>query len=570
VEAITLEGVGFAFPGQAPLLHDVNLRVGEGEVVAVVGPTGSGKSTLLHVCAGVIPHFVSGELTGRVRVLGQDTRDSTLARIAARIGTVTQDPENQLFNLIVADEVAWGMENRAWTREEIGAGLARALDFFRIPHLRDRITYDLSGGEKQRLVLAANYAPRPELFILDDPTSQLDPIGASEVLAGIRDLAESGHTILLVEGKLEEVWALVDRVVLIDHGTVQLDAPREELYRHLDTFAAAMVPLPQLVELGARLRRGGVPVPPLPPDVDGAADLLKGTPVAAGPPASETAPAAAAPRLRVSGLAYTYPPPRRTEALKGVDLALPAGSVAAIVGQNGSGKTTLARCVSGHLRPARGTVEVAGRDVRRMSVRERAAAIGYVFQNPDHQIFKDPVLEDVMFGPLNLGAGADEARESAERVLRALDLWDARDLHPFRLSKGGRQRLAIAAIAVMRPPVLVIDEPTTGQDVHESHAIMTLLRELAGEADQTVVVITHAMNLVAAHCDLVAALCQGELIAFGSPEQVFRDEELLRRTFVKPPPVTALGNRLGLEPRPLTLDQAVARFSAGALRVVGE
>lgn len=570
MEAIALEGVGFAFPGLPPLLHDVNLRVGEGEVVAVVGPTGCGKSTLLHICAGVIPHFVSGELTGRVRVLGQDTRESTLARIAARIGTVTQDPENQLFNLIVADEVAWGMENRAWTREEIGAGLARALDFFRIPHLRDRITYDLSGGEKQRLVLAANYAPRPELFILDDPTSQLDPIGASEVLAGIRDLAESGHTILLVEGKLEEVWALVDRVVLIDGGTVRLDAPREDLHRHLDAFAAAMVPLPQLVELGARLRRAGVPVPPLPPDVDGAAGLLTGTAVAPGPPAAEAPPAADGLRLRVSGLAYTYPPPRRTEALKGVDLALPAGSIAAIVGQNGSGKTTLARCMSGHLRPTRGAVEVAGRDVQRMSVRQRAAAVGYVFQNPDHQIFKDPVLDDVMFGPLNLGVGADEARESAERVLRALDLWDARDLHPFRLSKGGRQRLAIAAIAVMRPPVLVIDEPTTGQDVHESHAIMTLLRDLARESDQTVVVITHAMNLVAAHCDLVAALCQGELIAFGSPEQVFRDEDLLRRTFVKPPPVTALGNRLGLEPRPLTLDQAVARFTAGALRAVRE
>lgn len=571
MDAITLEGVGFAFPGLPPLLHDIDLRVAEGEVVAVVGPTGSGKSTLLHICAGVIPHFVSGELTGRVRVLGVDTRESSLARIAAHIGTVTQDPENQLFNLIVADEVAWGMENRAWPREEIGRGLARALDFFRISHLHDRITYDLSGGEKQRLVLAANYAPRPSLFILDDPTSQLDPIGASEVLAGIRDLAQSGHTILLVEGKLEEIWALVDRVVLLDRGTVELDAPRDQLHRHLDAFAAAKVPLPQLVELGARLRGSGVPVPPLPPDVEGAAASLVGVTVAPAPaPAATMAPSPQPARVRVSGLAYTYPPPRRTEALRSVDLALPAGSVAAVVGQNGSGKTTLARCLSGHLRPSRGTVEVAGRDVHRMSVRERAATVGYVFQNPDHQIFKDPVLDDVMFGPLNLGRSRDDARETAERVLRALDLWDVRDLHPFRLSKGGRQRLAIAAIAVMRPPVLVIDEPTTGQDVHESHAIMSLLRELARESDQTVVVITHAMNLVAAHCDLVAALCAGELLTFGTPEQVFRDEELLRRTFVKPPPVTALGNRLGLEPRPLTLDEAVLRFARPTAQAVCE
>jgi energy-coupling factor transporter ATP-binding protein EcfA2 len=266
-------------------------------------------------------------------------------------------------------------------------------------------------------------------------------------------------------------------------------------------------------------------------------------------------------RLRVRGLTFTYPPPRRTEALKGVDLAFPAGSVSAIVGQNGSGKTTLARCLSGHLRPTAGTVEVDRQDVRRMSVRQRAATVGYVFQNPDHQIFKDPVLDDVIFGPMNLGAGREEAHAMAERVLRSLDLWDVRDLHPFRLSKGGRQRLAIASIAVMRPPVLVIDEPTTGQDLQESHAIMSLLVDLARDAGQTVVVITHAMHLVAAHCDLMAALCEGQLLAFGPPEEVFRDEALLRRTFVKPPPVTALGNRLGLEPRPLTLDDAVARFT---------
>ena len=572
MEAITLESVGFAFPGERPLLHDVNLRVSEGEVVAVVGPTGSGKSTLLHICAGVIPHFISGDLTGQVGVLGLETRQSSLARIAAQIGTVTQDPENQLFNLIVADEVAWGMENRGWEREETKRGLARALDFFRIGHLRDRITYDLSGGEKQRVVLSANHAPEPRLFILDDPTSQLDPIGAEEVLAGIRALAESGRTILVVESKLEEIWSLVDRVVLLNHGTIQLDSARDDLHRHLERFTEAQVPLPQLVELGARLRGRGVMIEALPPDPDGAAAVLK--PVRAiAQTEDEAKPVAAhseAARVEVAGVSYTYPPPRRTEALKQVELSFPARSVVAVVGQNGSGKTTLARCLSGHLKPAAGVVKVDGRDVHRMSVRERAATVGYVFQNPDHQIFKDPLLEDVLFGPMNLGASRVDALAAAERVLRALDLWDVRDLHPFRLSKGGRQRLAIAAIAVMRPPVLIIDEPTTGQDLQESHAIMSLLADLAREAGQTVLVITHAMHLVAAHCDLMTVLCEGEVIAFGPPEQVFREEQLLRRTFVKPPPVTALGNRLGMEPRPLSIDEAVGRFPAGALGVVAK
>ncbi|TMD90921.1 MAG: ATP-binding cassette domain-containing protein [Chloroflexi bacterium] len=568
MDPIVLDGVGFAFPGLPPMLHGVNLTVGEGEVVALVGPTGCGKSTLLHICAGVIPHFITGELTGSVHIFGTNTRDSTLAKIAANIGTVTQDPENQLFNLIVADEIAWGMENRGFERSEIRRGLNRALEFFRIPHLRDRITYDLSGGEKQRVVLSANYAPAPKLFVLDDPTSQLDPIGAQQVLTGIQALAESGHTILLVESKLEEIWSLVDRVVLLNHGTIELDAPRAQLDRHLDTFIEARVPLPQLVELGARLRERGVSVPALPPDPDSAAPLLNSVRVMPAPserPANNTRP----PRVKVQSISYTYPPPRRTQALIGIDLEIPAGSVVGVVGQNGSGKTTLARCLSGHLKPTSGTVRVDGKDVQRMSVRDRAATVGYVFQNPDHQIFKDPVVEDVVFGPINLGASREKAMESAERVLRGLDLWDVRNVHPFRLSKGGRQRLAIAAIAVMQPPVMIIDEPTTGQDLQESHAIMALLVDLAREVGQTVIVITHAMHLVAAHCDLMAALCEGRLIAFGPPDQVFRDEELLRRTYVKPPAVTALGNRLGMEPRPLTLEDALERLAGPSLKVAG-
>jgi energy-coupling factor transport system ATP-binding protein len=557
-EAISLEGVGFAYAGRPPILHDVSLTVAEGEVVAIVGPTGSGKSTLLHICAGVIPHYVSGELTGRASVLGMDTRESSLAKLVTKMAVVTQDPENQLFNLFVADEVVWGMENRGLDRESTRQRLDHALGFFNIRHLRDRITYDLSGGEKQRVVLAANYAPSPRLFILDSPTSQLDPIGSEQVLQGIRQLAQEGHAILVVEEKLDDLWSLVDRIVLLDNGTIQLDIPRGDLDQHIDRFAEANIVLPQLIELGARLRRLGAPIPPLPPDPDRAAQILAPLVVTPSAPPTAPQPVSARPaRLVVSDLSFTYPPPRRTEALKHLDLELHAGAVVALVGQNGSGKTTLARCLSGMLKPTAGRVFVDSRDIHRMSIRERASYVGYVFQNPDQQIFKDPVLEDVAFGPMNLGVGRPEAVEISERVLRALGLWDKRDVHPFRLSKGDRQRLAIAAIAAMRPSVIVIDEPTTGQDMQQSHAIMSLLTQMAREFDQTVLAITHAMHLVAAHCDLMIALCEGEIIAEGPPQQTFRQEDTLRRTFVKPPAVTSLGNRLGLEPRPLSLEAAV-------------
>ena len=567
-DAVVFQDVSFSYPGKPPVLRDIDLRIGVGEVVALVGPTGCGKSTLLHICAGIIPHYQAGDLRGTVRVLGKDTKTSSLGAIAAETGVVTQDPENQLFNLFVADEVAWGMENRGMSKEEMNRHLDGALAFFKSSHLRDRITYDLSGGEKQRIVLAATYAPGPVFFMLDGPTSQLDPVGAEQVLSDIRHLAAEGNTILVVEEKLDELWAVVDRVVLLKDGTIKLDVRREHLYDHLDVLEDANIPLPALVELGHQLQRRGVDVPNLPADPDGAAAVVERfVPRSPRPVSYEVnARVLGETRLKVSDLTFRYPPPRPTHALRGIDLAFPAGAVVAVIGHNGSGKTTLARCISGDLRPTSGTVEIGGTDVHALSIRRRAGVVGYVFQNPDHQIFKDPVLEDVAFGPMNLGQSKQEAHESSERILKSLNLWDKRDVHPFRLPKGERQRMAIAAVAVMDPPVVIIDEPTTGQDLAESQRIMRLLTAMATQNGQTIVVITHAMELVAAYADLVVALNEGEVISFGPPRAVFRDEETLRRTFVKPPAVAALGNRLGLNPPPLTLDEAID----GILEATGE
>ncbi|MGH2703296.1 MAG: energy-coupling factor ABC transporter ATP-binding protein [Actinomycetota bacterium] len=368
----------------------------------------------------------------------------------------------------------------------------------------------------------------------------------------------------------------MDRVLLLTEGTIQLNVGRGELHDYVHVLEETGIPLPPLVELGALLRERGLDIAPLPPVPDDAAAILEEV----LPPRevfSELAPrvpetARGAPRLRVSDLGFIYPPPRRTDALRGIDLELPVGTMVAIVGHNGSGKTTLARCISGEFRPTTGSIEVDGLDVHSMSVRARARHVGYVFQNPDHQIFKDPVIDDVAFGPVNLGVPRERALAKSEDMLKALNLWDQRDVHPFRLSKGNRQRLAIAAVAVMEPPLIIIDEPTTGQDFLESNAILALLKQMTRDADQTVLVITHDMELVAAYADLVIALGEGEVLKFGPPQAVFRDEDTLRRTFVKPPSVTALGNRLNLEPRPLTLTDALDAILAltGAGKVVKE
>lgn len=259
--------------------------------------------------------------------------------------------------------------------------------------------------------------------------------------------------------------------------------------------------------------------------------------------------------VRIEHLQLEYPPPRRIRALDDVSIELARGTFAAIVGQNGSGKTSLARCVSGYLRPTRGRVLIDDQEVQRIHPARRARHVGYVFQNPDHQLFKESVWDEVAFGLRNLKVGGADLEERVESTLRRLELWQQRDRHPFRLSKGDRQRLAIAAIIVMRPHVLIVDEPTTGQDPSRSREIMGLLAELNAEST-TVVVITHVMELVAEYARQVLVLHAGRLLLAGTPRDVFARPDTLAMTRISPPPITRLGLALGLEPLPITIAEA--------------
>jgi len=261
------------------------------------------------------------------------------------------------------------------------------------------------------------------------------------------------------------------------------------------------------------------------------------------------------PAVVVDDVRLEYPPPRRIRALDGVSARLEAGAFVAIVGQNGSGKTSLARCISGFLHPSRGSVSINGRNVQQLHPATRARHVGYVFQNPDHQLFKESVWDDVAFGLRNLRVPAERLEEQVESTLRRLELWEQRDRHPFRLSKGDRQRLAIAAIIVLRPEVLIVDEPTTGQDPSRSREIMDLLAEL-NEDGTTVIVITHVMELVAEYARQVLVLHNGRLLVEGTPRDVFARPDLLAVSRVSPPPVTRLALELGLEPLPITIAEA--------------
>jgi len=266
------------------------------------------------------------------------------------------------------------------------------------------------------------------------------------------------------------------------------------------------------------------------------------------------------PLLVVRELSFTYPPPRRTHALRNISLTVQGNEFVGIIGQNGSGKTTLTKCISGHLRPANGKVLIQDREVSQVPIRERPRFVGYTFQNPDDQLFMASVWDDIRFGLENLGYDRDTTARAAEEMLRDLGLWDKRDLHPYRLSKGDRQRLSIAVMAVMQPAILIVDEPTTGQDPVRARQIMDLLLHLQRDLDMTIVVVTHAMDLVADYCNRVIAMHQGEILIDGEPGEVFAQTDVLAKTFVQPPPVARLALRLGMNPVPVNVEQAVQMF----------
>jgi energy-coupling factor transporter ATP-binding protein EcfA2 len=492
-----------------------------------------------------------------------------LSKVAKYTGVVSQDPENQLFNLIVKDEVAWALENRGVDPALMDERINTILDFLHIRALKERITYDLSGGEKQRLVLAATYIAEPEILFLDNPASMLDPVGSEMLITSVSDIIARGQTVVMIEDKIDELVEHADRIVVLDHGSIVVDCPASELSAHVDTLLAANIRPPRLMDLSHRLRREFQLTVPDKGEGDSMAAFKQAlapyVPRAEPPPHSTNGVTHTEPFVRVEDLSFVYPPPRRIEALSHVGFTLQKGSFVAIVGQNGSGKTTLARCMSGYLKPTAGRTLIGGQDVQKLNLKQRARVVGYVFQNPDHQLFLDQADKDVAFGPQNLGWKPEQYQSKVEDVLKKLGLWDKRELHPYRLSKGDRQRLAIAAVVVMEPQVLIVDEPTTGLDPTQARAVMDLLSHFRDTTDMTVIVVTHAMELVAEYCDRALVMLGGKLLLDGPTREVFAQTEILRQTRVQPPTITRLALELDWHPPPLTVDEALGRL-APALR----
>lgn len=541
---VDLRDVRFTYRGAAtPALRGVTLALRRGELAVVMGATGAGKSTLAKCVSGAVPQFQPGRLEGRIAVAGRDVSQATVSDLAGLVGLVSQDFEAQLFATNVRHEVAFGMEQLGVPREDMAERLRAALAAVGLAGFEGRDPITLSGGEKQRLAIAALLALGPAVLVLDEPTTDLDPLGRSEVFAALAALRARGATILLVEHETAAA-ELADRLLLMDAGAVVADGPPADLLRdveRLEGLGVRPLDLDRLARArGWSDRPGGVAA---------AAARLSARRAGADPPA----PASAAPLLSADGLVHEYAPGRLV--LAGVSLSIAAGELVAVIGQNGSGKTTLAKCLNGLLVPRRGTVRVRGVDLRSLPVGQVATDVGYVFQNPDQQIFAATVREEVGFALANRGVPAAEAAPRIAAVLAAVGLEGEEARDPFLLGKGQRQRLAVASLLVLEPAVLILDEPTTGLDHREQRQMMALLAALHRRG-LTIVVITHSPWVVAEYAQRGVVLRAGEVAFDGPLRALFAREALLEACHFRLPDATRVGRRLGFTP--LSVDELLA------------
>ncbi len=542
---IEIENLSFTYPSRdKPTLQSINVRVEPGEFILLMGPTGCGKSTLLRSLNGLIPHASGGQLSGRVQINGANIADQPLAVTCQHVGLLFQNPDDQLFCTIVEDEIAFGLENLGVPAHEIDRRIDTALEQVRLSSFRHRQIATLSGGEKQRVALACLCAMRPQILLLDEPTSHLDPQSTLDILEIVgrlnrRSHAERGNeqiTVILAAHQINDVAPLCSRVWLLSEGQLIQDLPRDEAFLDLTLHRQLGVQVPELAELAEQI---GLPDRPL--TLTSALQLFQrldapASQVSISPRFTSHASHATPNKLsvRIQELTFRYP---RTvvDALKTVSFQIRRGEVVAIMGANGSGKTTLLLLMTALLRPSAGKIFIEDEDIKRRKPHHLAGKVGIVFQNPDLLLQAETVSDEVAFGPKNLKLSRQEIQTQVDEALSTFDLVNLQSEAPYALSRGQRQRTAVAAIFSLQPNLLLLDEPTTGQDFQHLQDFMRVLCASMRSQNKTVIFGTHDAQLTLNYADRVLLLSNGELIFDGTPDAAFANPDLLEQASLIPP-----------------------------------
>ena len=578
---IEVKDLKYRYPGTTQLALDgVSFTVEKGEFIGIAGENGAGKTSLSQALLGLIPQFYKGAYGGSVTVCGMDARSTPVSELCRHVGLVFQNPFNQLSGAkdTVYDEVGYGLQNLGFPPEEIRTRVESVLRCFGIWEYRDRNPFDLSGGQLQRVAICSVLAMKPDVLILDEPTSQLDPEGSEEVFHTVDELTKMGITIIMIEQKIEKLAGYCDRVLLMHQGhVVDYDTPRkifsrEDLYdlgvnppaytcfaranalvfedgtlpvTHAETLERVKASGVDRATLIASLRTmtAGVQMESATPQPVAAQPARAGVDAAAAAASASTssdhaseAAGAADATFQVKDLRFSYVKGR--EVLHGLNLALDHRPTA-IIGQNGAGKTTLVRVLKGLLKPDSGEIRYQGENLETKTVAELASRVGYVFQNPDDQIFKYKVLEEVMFGPLNIGMSPQEAEASAHEALRMVGLDEKAGENPYDLELSDRKMVAIASVLAMNTDVIILDEPTIAQSWNGREKIREIIQAKAAEG-KLVIAILHDMDFVASSFARVIAMAHGEILADDTPAEIFRNHPVLEKAALAAPPLYEL------------------------------
>jgi energy-coupling factor transport system ATP-binding protein len=523
---VEVDGLTFRYRrASEPAIRDISLTVGRGEVVLVAGPSGCGKSTLIRAINGLIPHAYPGEMSGVVRVEGHTTTDLKLRDIARTVGTVLQDPGKQIVGATVEAELAFGPENLGTPRDEMRNRLREVAARAGIESLVGRETSALSGGERQLLAVAGILMMQPRLYVVDEPLANLDPATASRLLAILRDLADAGDAVVIVEHRVEEALDLrPDKVLYLEEGVTRYLGPVDDF---LDIADPRSVKLPFEVVL-ERARGGRLPPPPATlPDSEARAAPGDGAP----------------PRLEfrdVHASIGDHP------VLHGVEASLAKNEIVAMLGPNGSGKTTAFRTAMRLLPLTKGAILVDGRDAVERTTAELSTTFGYVFQSPSQMLFARTVREELLFGPKNLGHDPSTFDPLLDDVLARTSLADLENIlerPPLALSFGQQKRLALAIALALRPSTLILDEPSAGQDHRTAEAFIREVLAIPGL--ESVYLVTHDVDLALTHADRILLFRDGRIVADGPPLEVIEDSDRWISCNLRPTSLIAANARWG-------------------------
>ena len=545
---ISFKDFSFTYRSQKnPTLHDINLEIYPGEKVLIVGPSGSGKSTLAHLINGLVPFAYEGKISGSYTIGGHNPKDLGIFGLSNIVGTVLQDTDGQFVGLTVGEDVAFSLENNLVPQDEMIIKVDKVCEDVDITSLKNHSPNALSGGQKQRVSMAGVLVSDVDVLLFDEPLANLDPATGKRTIELIDTLnKERNITCLIIEHRIEDaLYKDVDRIVLIDEGTIKADMSADEmLASDLLINAGIREPLyiSALKHAGCTITKESRPANVDTMDLSNYADKIKSfyksVDVNAVSPNQEEI-------LKVSDLAFSYD--NGKEVLSDINFTIYKKEMMSIVGKNGAGKSTLSSLICGFINPSKGAIYYHGEDISKLSIKERGEHIGFVMQNPNHMISKPFVMEEVALGLTIRGVAEDKIKEKCEEVLKICELWPYRNWPINALSYGMKKRVTIASILTMNPEVLILDEPTAGQDFRRYTEIMNFLKKLNEEHGITIIMITHDMHLMLEYTNRALVLSDGKMVADTSPAAVLTNSEITNKAYLKMTSLHNLAKRVGIE-----------------------